>query len=191
MDKIQIRNVINHRINPLTTFIPVGQKIFNWVVNTIGCRRKTCEWLPWRAQIVAFTIGTAFLIGCAENSVDKNIAFYDTHKRTSNTNTSRFLESLFWNVTRFLIYWDISSSNTTNTNIINITTNIITDTALLAVLHRHKAMFNVFHVRALYYTKTLITNKCTKRVLASIVTHSYMFRPCWVIFRENFLSSLH
>jgi hypothetical protein len=44
--------------------------------------------------------------------------------------------------------------------------------------------FNVFHVRALYYTKTLITNKCTKRVLSSIVTHSYMFLPCWVIFRE-------
>jgi hypothetical protein len=40
--------------------------------------------------------------------------------------------------------------------------------------------FNVFHVRALYYTKTLFTNKCTKRVLSSIVTHSYMFRPCWV-----------
>jgi hypothetical protein len=36
------------------------------------------------------------------------------------------------------------------------------------------------------YTKTLLTNKCTKRVLSSIVTHSYMFRPCWVIFRENF-----
>jgi hypothetical protein len=35
-------------------------------------------------------------------------------------------------------------------------------------------------------TKTLVTNKCTKRVLSSIVTHSYMFRPCWVIFRENF-----
>jgi hypothetical protein len=34
--------------------------------------------------------------------------------------------------------------------------------------------------------KTLITNKCIKRVLSSIVTHSYMFRPCWVIFRENF-----
>jgi hypothetical protein len=47
-------------------------------------------------------------------------------------------------------------------------------------------MFNVFHVRALYYTKTLITNECTKRILSSIVTHSYMFRPCWVIFRENF-----
>jgi hypothetical protein len=45
--------------------------------------------------------------------------------------------------------------------------------------------FNVFHVRALYYTKTLITNKCTHRVLSSIVTHSYMFRPSWVIFREN------
>jgi hypothetical protein len=46
--------------------------------------------------------------------------------------------------------------------------------------------FNVFHVRAPYYTKTLITNKCTKRVLSSIVTHSYIFRPCRVIFRENF-----
>jgi hypothetical protein len=44
----------------------------------------------------------------------------------------------------------------------------------------------MFHVRALYYTKTLITSKCTKRVLSSIVTHSYMFRPCWVIFRESF-----
>jgi hypothetical protein len=51
--------------------------------------------------------------------------------------------------------------------------------------------FNVFHVRALYHTKTLITNKCTKRVLSSIVTHSYMFRPSWAIFRENFLLSLH
>jgi hypothetical protein len=38
----------------------------------------------------------------------------------------------------------------------------------------------------LYCTKTLITNKCTKRVLSSIVTHFYMFRPCWVVFRENF-----
>jgi hypothetical protein len=38
-------------------------------------------------------------------------------------------------------------------------------------------IFNVFHVCALYYTKTLITSKCTKRVLSSIVTHSYMFRP--------------
>jgi hypothetical protein len=47
-------------------------------------------------------------------------------------------------------------------------------------------LFNVFHVRALYYTKTLITNKCTKRVLSSIVTQSYMFRPCRVIFREKF-----
>jgi hypothetical protein len=38
----------------------------------------------------------------------------------------------------------------------------------------------------LYCTKTLIANKCTKKVLSSIVTHSYIFRPCWVIFRENF-----
>jgi hypothetical protein len=43
----------------------------------------------------------------------------------------------------------------------------------------------VLHVRTLDHTKTLITNKCTKTVLSSIVTHSYMFRPCWVIFREN------
>jgi hypothetical protein len=49
--------------------------------------------------------------------------------------------------------------------------------------------FNVFHVRALYYTKTLITNKRTKRVLSSIVTYSYMFRPCWIIFRgEHFVT---
>jgi hypothetical protein len=34
--------------------------------------------------------------------------------------------------------------------------------------------------------KMLITKKRTKRVLSSIVTHSYMFRPCWVIFRETF-----
>jgi hypothetical protein len=50
----------------------------------------------------------------------------------------------------------------------------------------YKYLFSVFHVRALYHTKTLITNKRTKRVLSSIVTQSYMFRPCWVIFRENF-----
>jgi hypothetical protein len=52
-------------------------------------------------------------------------------------------------------------------------------------------LFNVFHVRALYHTKTQITNKCTKRVLSSIVIHSYMFRPCWAIFRENFPLPLH
>jgi hypothetical protein len=49
---------------------------------------------------------------------------------------------------------------------------------------------NAFHVRALYHTKTLIANKCTKKVL-SIVTRYYMFRPCWVIFRENFSLPLH
>jgi hypothetical protein len=37
-----------------------------------------------------------------------------------------------------------------------------------------------------YYTEALITNKCTKGVLSSIATHSYMFRPCWVSFRVNF-----
>jgi hypothetical protein len=47
-------------------------------------------------------------------------------------------------------------------------------------------LLNVFHVRALHYTKTLITNKYTKSVLPSLVTHSYMFRPCWVIFSEKF-----
>jgi hypothetical protein len=53
-------------------------------------------------------------------------------------------------------------------------------------LQKYQYEFNVFHIRALYYTKPLITNKCTKRVLSSIVTHSYMFQPCWVILRENF-----
>jgi hypothetical protein len=55
----------------------------------------------------------------------------------------------------------------------------------------NQVYFYMFHVRALYHTKTLITNKCTKRVLSSIVTHCYMFRPCWVIFRENTLLPLH
>jgi hypothetical protein len=54
------------------------------------------------------------------------------------------------------------------------------------ISYEYLVRFNVFHVRALYLTRTLITNKCTKRVLASIVTHSYMFRPCWIIFRETF-----
>jgi hypothetical protein len=30
--------------------------------------------------------------------------------------------------------------------------------------------FNVFHVRALYYTKTLITNKCTKSFIINCNT---------------------
>jgi hypothetical protein len=33
--------------------------------------------------------------------------------------------------------------------------------------------------------KTLNTNKCTKSFFSSIITHSYMFRPCWVIFGEK------
>jgi hypothetical protein len=33
--------------------------------------------------------------------------------------------------------------------------------------------------------KTLNTNKCTKSLFSSIITHSYMFRPCCVIFREK------
>jgi hypothetical protein len=41
------------------------------------------------------------------------------------------------------------------------------------------------------YTKTLNHQQMHKEFCSSIVTHSYMFRPCWVIFRENFLLSLH
>jgi hypothetical protein len=33
------------------------------------------------------------------------------------------------------------------------------------------------NINRCYNTKTLITNKCTKRVLSQIVTHSYMFGP--------------
>jgi hypothetical protein len=51
--------------------------------------------------------------------------------------------------------------------------------------------FNVFHVRALYHTKNTDHKQMHKESLSSIVTHSYMFRPCWVIFREYFLLSLH
>jgi hypothetical protein len=41
----------------------------------------------------------------------------------------------------------------------------------IVFLHRNLISdFNVFDVRALYYTKTLVTNKCTKRVLSLIVT---------------------
>jgi hypothetical protein len=35
-----------------------------------------------------------------------------------------------------------------------------------AAFNKKNTFFNVFHVRALYYAKTLITNKCTKRVLS-------------------------
>jgi hypothetical protein len=52
---------------------------------------------------------------------------------------------------------------------------------MLSDIHFHPTA-NEANIR----TKTLITNKCTKKVLPSIVTHSYMFRPCWVIFRENY-----
>jgi hypothetical protein len=45
--------------------------------------------------------------------------------------------------------------------------------------------FNVFHVRALYYTKNINHQQMHKEFFSSIVTHSYMFRPCWVIFREK------
>jgi hypothetical protein len=33
--------------------------------------------------------------------------------------------------------------------------------------------------------KTLNTNKCTKSFFSPIITHSYMFPACWVIFREK------
>jgi hypothetical protein len=61
----------------------------------------------------------------------------------------------------------------------------------LHTLHDRRLYLDVFHVLALYHTKTLITNKCTKRALSSIATHSYMFRPCWVIFREKLALPLH
>jgi hypothetical protein len=41
-------------------------------------------------------------------------------------------------------------------------------------------------MRQLYCAKTLITNKMHKESFIINLTHSYMFRPCWVIFRENF-----
>jgi hypothetical protein len=44
--------------------------------------------------------------------------------------------------------------------------------SMSCVLTKLLLEFNVFHVHALYYTKILITNECTKRVLSSIVTHS-------------------
>jgi hypothetical protein len=52
-------------------------------------------------------------------------------------------------------------------------------------------LYQLTHGHGAYYTKALITNKCTKRALSSVVTHSYMFRPCWGILRENFLLLLH
>jgi hypothetical protein len=53
---------------------------------------------------------------------------------------------------------------------------------MFITLLRHLSAYTNIYCDA----KPLITNKCTKRVSSSIVTHSYMFRPCWVIFRENF-----
>jgi hypothetical protein len=52
-------------------------------------------------------------------------------------------------------------------------------------------LVGIRNTRRNYGTKTLVTNKCTKRVLPSIVTHSNMFRPCWVIFTENFSLPLY
>jgi hypothetical protein len=51
--------------------------------------------------------------------------------------------------------------------------------------------FNVFHVRALYYTKNIKHQRMHKGFFSSLVIHSYIFRPCWVILRENFLPWLH
>jgi hypothetical protein len=68
---MQIKSVIKYTIDISAIFVPARQKILNRVFYTPGRRRKTFQRLPWRAQIVAFTIGTAFLLGCAENTVDK------------------------------------------------------------------------------------------------------------------------
>jgi hypothetical protein len=38
-------------------------------------------------------------------------------------------------------------------------------------------------------TKDINHQQMYKGFFSSIVTHSYMCRPCWVIFRENFLLS--
>jgi hypothetical protein len=67
-------------------------------------------------------------------------------------------------------------------------TAILPSTFLSITCFRRQFLRKMWPVQSafLLFTKTLITNKCTKRVLSSIVTHSYMFRPCWVIFRENF-----
>jgi hypothetical protein len=46
----------------------------------------------------------------------------------------------------------------------NINENFVTNEKLRTEFKNWEYSFNVFHVRALYYTKTLITNKCTKRV---------------------------
>jgi hypothetical protein len=45
--------------------------------------------------------------------------------------------------------------------------------------------------RATYKKNTNHQQMHNEFFFSSIVTHSYMFRPYWVIFRENFLLSLH
>jgi len=70
---MQIKSVIKYKIDLSTIFVPVRQKILNRVFYTPGRWRKTSQRLPWRAQIVTFTTGTAFLLGCAENTVDKYV----------------------------------------------------------------------------------------------------------------------
>jgi hypothetical protein len=41
------------------------------------------------------------------------------------------------------------------------------------------------------FTKNINHQQMHKEFFSSIVTHSYVFRHCWVIFREKFLLSLH
>ena len=70
-----MKSVIKYKIDLSIIFVPVRQKILNRVFYTPGRPRKTCQRLPWWAQIVAFTIGTAFLLRCAENAVNKYVNF--------------------------------------------------------------------------------------------------------------------
>jgi hypothetical protein len=65
-------------------------------------------------------------------------------------------------------------------------TSVLTQTYAGKIVKLCLLKFNVFHVRALYYTKNINHQQMHKEFFSSIVnTHSYMFRPCWVIFREK------
>jgi hypothetical protein len=45
-------------------------------------------------------------------------------------------------------------------------------------------------LKSFLFTKNIKHQQMYKRFFIPL-THSYMFRPCWVIFRENFLPWLH
>lgn len=70
---MEIKSVIKYKIYSSTTCLPVRQKISDRVLYTSRCRGRAFESLPWRAQLVAFTIGTAFLSGFAKNTLDKYV----------------------------------------------------------------------------------------------------------------------